>query len=374
MIVRQIQHDVHQKFFQGKAIIILGPRQVGKTTLLKQLVLDYDTALWLNGDDYDVQQIFNEQVSALRIQALLGDKKILIIDEAQRIKDIGLKMKRIIDTLKDVQLIATGSSAFELLNSLNEPLTGRKWEYRLFPFSFKEMVDHHGLLEEKRQLLHRLVYGYYPEIVNFPGQELERLKLLTDSYLYKDILSWDGIQKPDRITKLLQALAFQVGSQVSYNELAQLCSMDSKTVEKYILLLEKCFVIFRIGSFSRNLRNELKTSKKIYFVDNGVRNALIANFSPAETRQDIGALWENFLMSERYKQNEYGSVFKNNYFWRLKSQQEIDFIEESDGQISAFEFKWNTKKALRCPLAFRNAYPSAKFSVITPENVEELIL
>ena len=374
MIVRQIQHDVHQKFFQGKAIIILGPRQVGKTTLLKQLVLDYDTALWLNGDDYDVQQIFNEQVSALRIQALLGDKKILIIDEAQRIKDIGLKMKRIIDTLKDVQLIATGSSAFELLNSLNEPLTGRKWEYRLFPFSFKEMVDHHGLLEEKRQLLHRLVYGYYPEIVNFPGQELERLKLLTDSYLYKDILSWDGIQKPDRITKLLQALAFQVGSQVSYNELAQLCSMDSKTVEKYILLLEKCFVIFRIGSFSRNLRNELKTSKKIYFVDNGVRNALIANFSPADMRQDIGALWENFLMSERYKQNEYGSVFKNNYFWRLKSQQEIDFIEESDGQISAFEFKWNTKKALRCPLAFRNAYPSAEFSVITPENVEEFIL
>ena len=374
MIQRQIQEDVQQKFFQGKAIIILGPRQVGKTTLLKQLVIEQESALWLNGDDYDVQQIFNEQVSALRIQSLLGDKKILIIDEAQRIKDIGLKMKRIIDTLKDVQLIATGSSAFELLNSLNEPLTGRKWEYKLFPFSFKEMVNHHGLMEEKRQLLHRLVFGYYPEIVNFPGQELERLKLLTDSYLYKDILSWDGIQKPDRITKLLQALAFQVGSQVSYNELAQLCSMDSKTVEKYILLLEKCFVIFRVGSFSRNLRNELKTSKKIYFVDNGVRNALIANFSPAEIRQDIGALWENFLMSERYKQNEYGSVFKNNYFWRLKSQQEIDFVEESDGQISAFEFKWNTKKALRCPLAFRNAYPSAKFSVITPENVEEFIL
>ncbi len=374
MIQRQIQEDVQQKFFQGKAIIILGPRQVGKTTLLKQLVIEQESALWLNGDDYDVQQIFNEQVSALRIQSLLGDKKILIIDEAQRIKDIGLKMKRITDTLKDVQLIATGSSAFELLNSLNEPLTGRKWEYKLFPFSFKEMVNHHGLMEEKRQLLHRLVFGYYPEIVNFPGQELERLKLLTDSYLYKDILSWDGIQKPDRITKLLQALAFQVGSQVSYNELAQLCSMDSKTVEKYILLLEKCFVIFRVGSFSRNLRNELKTSKKIYFVDNGVRNALIANFSPAEIRQDIGALWENFLMSERYKQNEYGSVFKNNYFWRLKSQQEIDFVEESDGQISAFEFKWNTKKALRCPLAFRNAYPSAKFSVITPENVEEFIL
>ncbi|MCE2681430.1 MAG: ATP-binding protein [Cryomorphaceae bacterium] len=374
MIVRQIQLDVHQKFFQGKAIIILGPRQVGKTTLLKQLVIDHDTALWLNGDDYDVQQIFNEQVSALRIQALLGEKKILVIDEAQRIKDVGLKLKRITDSLTDVQLIATGSSAFELLNSLNEPLTGRKWEYRLFPFSFKEMVNHHGLLEEKRQLLHRLVYGYYPEIVNFPGQELERLKLLTDSYLYKDILTWDGIQKPDRITKLLQALAFQVGSQVSYNELAQLCSMDSKTVEKYILLLEKCFVIFRIGSFSRNLRNELKTSKKIYFVDNGVRNALIANFSPAEMRQDIGALWENFLMSERYKQNEYGSVFKNNYFWRLKSKQEIDFIEESDGQISAFEFKWNTKKAVRCPLAFRNAYPNAEFSVITPENVEEFIL
>jgi len=374
MIQRQIQEDVQQKFFQGKAIIILGPRQVGKTTLLKQLVIEQESALWLNGDDYDVQQIFNEQVSALRIQSLLGDKKILLIDEAQRIEDIGLKIKRITDTLKDVQLIATGSSAFELLNSLNEPLTGRKWEYKLFPFSFKEMVNHHGLLEEKRQLLQRLVYGYYPEIVNFPGQELERLKLLTDSYLYKDILSWDGIQKPDRITKLLQALAFQVGSQVSYNELAQLCSMDSKTVEKYILLLEKCFVIFRIGSFSRNLRNELKTSKKIYFVDNGVRNALIANFSPAETRQDIGALWENFLMSERYKQNEYGSAFKNTYFWRLKSQQEIDFLEESNGEISAFEFKWNTQKSVRCPLAFRNGYPTAQFSVITPDNVEDFVL
>jgi len=374
MIQRQIQEDVQQKFFQGKAIIILGPRQVGKTTLLKHLVNVQESALWLNGDDYDVQQIFNEQVSALRIQSLLGDKKILIIDEAQRIEDIGLKMKRIIDTLKDVQLIATGSSAFELLNSLNEPLTGRKWEYKLFPFSFKEMANHHGLMEEKRQLLHRLVFGYYPEIVNFPGQELERLKLLTDSYLYKDILSWDGIQKPDRITKLLQALAFQVGSQVSYNELAQLCSMDSKTVEKYILLLEKCFVIFRVGSFSRNLRNELKTSKKIYFVDNGVRNALIANFSPTETRQDIGILWENFLMSERYKQNEYGSAFKNTYFWRLKSQQEIDFLEESNGEISAFEFKWNTQKSVRCPLAFRNGYPTAQFSVITPDNVEDFVL
>jgi predicted AAA+ superfamily ATPase len=374
MIQRQIQEDVHQKFFQGKAIIILGPRQVGKTTLLKQLVFEQERALWLNGDDFDVQQIFNEQVSAIRIQSLLGDKKILIIDEAQRIKEVGLKLKRITDTLKDVQLIATGSSAFELLNSLNEPLTGRKWEYKLFPFSFKEMSNHHGLLEEKRQLLHRLVFGYYPEIVNFPGQELERLKLLTDSYLYKDILSWDGIQKPDRITKLLQALAFQVGSQVSYNELAQLCSMDSKTVEKYILLLEKCFVIFRVGSFSRNLRNELKTSKKIYFVDNGVRNALIANFSPAETRQDIGALWENFLMSERYKQNEYGSAFKNSYFWRLKSQQEIDFLEESNGEISAFEFKWNSQKSVRCPLAFRNAYPTAHFSVITPENLEDFVL
>ena len=252
----------------------------------------------------------------------------MVIDEAQRIEDIGLRLKLITDQINDVQLIATGSSSFDLANKINEPLTGRKWEYKIYPISFKEMVNHHGLLEEKRMLPHRLIYGYYPEIVNNPGEEKEILKQLSDSYLYKDILMWEQIKKPDKLLKLLQALAFQVGSQVSYNELAQTCGMDSKTVEKYIILLEQTFIIFRLGSFSRNLRNELKNSKKIFFYDNGIRNALIANFSPAETRTDIGALWENFLISERVKALHYSNKWSNYWYWRTKEQKEIDRSEE----------------------------------------------
>ena len=360
------------KLFSGKALILLGARQVGKTTLLEQLVSNREDCLWLNGDELDVQRMF-ENTSADRLKAQLGDYKIVVIDEAQRIKDIGLRLKLITDQVKDVQLIATGSSAFELANKVNEPLTGRKWQYQMFPLSFAEMVKHHGLLKEKRLLPHRLVYGYYPEVVTSEGREKQVLKQLTDAYLYKDILAWENIKHPDKLLALLRALAYQVGSQVSFNELGNLCSMDSKTVEKYIMLLEQCFVIFRLPSFARNLRNELKASRKIFFYDNGIRNALIADFTQPEMRQDIGQLWENFVISERMKSLAYREIWANSYFWRTKQQQEVDYLEESDGKILACEIKWNPKTKAKMPLSFAEAYPNSEFIVVNQDNVEDFI-
>lgn len=373
MIKRFLTDIVKAKLGTGKAILLMGPRQVGKTTLLRTLYPNNDDVLFLNGDELDVRQLF-ENISATRLKAIIGNKKVLIIDEAQRIEDIGLRLKLITDQMPDVQLIATGSSSFDLANKVNEPLTGRKWEYLLYPLSFAEMVNDHGFLEEKRLLPHRLVYGYYPDVVTHPGDEKEILKQLSDSYLYKDILMWEQIKKPDKLLTLLQALAFQVGNQVSYHELGQLCSLDSKTVEKYITLLEQTFIIFRLGSFSRNLRNELKSSRKIYFYDNGIRNAIIANFSQAETRPDIGALWENFLVSERKKKLSYDGMWRNTWFWRTTDQKEIDYLEEGDGQLYAYEFKWNPKAKSKEPKQFAEAYPDSKFAVITPENMNEFLL
>ena len=373
MIHRILKDTMQARFGKGKAIILIGARQVGKTTLLKELFEDFSSALWLNGDEQDVQALF-ENISATRLKHIFGGKKYVIIDEAQRIKDIGLKLKLIVDQIPDIQLIATGSSSFDLANQVNEPLTGRKWEYKMYPLSFAEMVKHHGLLDEKRLIPHRLVYGYYPDVVNNQGNEKEILQQLSDSYLYKDILMWEQIKRPEKLLKLLQAIAFQIGSQVSYLELGQICGLDSKTVERYIILLEQCYIIFRLGSFSRNLRNELKSSKKIYFYDNGIRNALIADFSLAETRRDIGALWENFLISERIKKLEYDISWKNRWFWRTTDQKEIDYVEEGDGKINAFEFKWNPRAKYKIPKRFLENYQGSTFEVFTPENIEEFLL
>ncbi|MFI3240169.1 MAG: AAA family ATPase [Bacteroidales bacterium] len=373
MVERLIENRIKAKLNSGKAIIIMGARQVGKTTLLKNLFPNSNETLWLNGDEPDVR-VMLDNITSTRLKAIINNKKFIIIDEAQRIEDIGVKLKLITDNIPNVQLIATGSSSFYLANKINEPLTGRKWEYNIYPISFAEMVAHHGLLEEKRLIPHRLIYGYYPDIVTNLGEEKEILKQLADSYLYKDILMWEEIKKPDKLLKLLQALAFQIGSQVSYNELGQICGLDSKTVEKYIILLEQTYVIFRLGTFSRNLRNELKKSRKIYFYDNGIRNALIANFSQIETRNDVGALWENFLVAERQKRNHYNGNWCNSWFWRTIQQREIDYIEEEDGVISAFEFKWSEHKRIKIPQQFINAYPDTKFQVITPNNFEDFLL
>ncbi len=373
MIKRFIEDTVKSKIGSGKAIILMGARQVGKTTLLKDIFKNKSDILWLSGDEPDIQAMF-ENITSTLLKAIIGKNKFIIIDEAQRIQDIGIKLKLITDQIPEVQLIATGSSSFELANKINEPLTGRKWEYKIYPLSFSEMASHHGLLEEKRLIPHRLIYGYYPEVVTNIGEEKEILKQLSDSYLYKDILAWEQIKKTDKLIKLLQALAFQIGSQISYNELGQTCGLDSKTVEKYIILLEQAYIIFRLSSFSRNLRNELKSSKKIYFYDNGIRNAIIANFSIAESRSDIGALWENFLISERIKQHSFNNKWSNKWFWRTAQQKEIDYIEESDGKLSAYEFKWNKNAKAKQPIQFKKGYPDSNFEVITPGNVEEFLL
>jgi predicted AAA+ superfamily ATPase len=350
----------------------LGSRQVGKTTLLKSLFDNSSETIWLNADEPDIQAIF-ANISSKRFEVIIGNKKMIIIDEAQRIPDIGLKMKLITDQLPSIQLIATGSSAFELSNKLNEPLTGRKWEFKMYPISFQEMVNHHGLLNEIRLLPHRLVYGFYPDVVNHQGNEKEILKQLSDSYLYKDLLMLDQIKKPSALVKLLQALALQIGSQVSYQELAQICGLDGKTVEKYMMLLEQSYIIFRLASFSRNQRNELKKSRKVYFFDNGIRNALIANFEHIENRTDIGALWENYLVSERIKYLAYQQKWVNNWYWRTTEQQEIDYIEEENGQLSAFEFKWNPKAKGSIPNSFSKTYPTATLNIIHRENFETFL-
>ena len=373
MIKRSLEETIVKKLWQGKAIIIMCARQVGKTTLLKEIFGDNDDVMWLNGDEQDTRALF-ENISATRLKYIFGDKKIIVIDEAQRIEDVGLRLKLITDQIKDVQLIATGSSSFDLANKVNEPLTGRKWEYQMYPLSFGEMVSYHGLLEEKRLLPHRLVYGYYPDVVTHPGNEMEVLRQLSESYLYKDLFEWDRIKKSDKLVKLLQALAFQVGSEVSYNELGQLCDIDPKTVERYVTLLEQSYIVFRLGSFSRNLRNELKSSRKIYFYDNGIRNAVIANFTIAETRPDIGALFENFVVSERMKLINNNRLWHNFWFWRTSSLQEIDLIEETNGQLYAYEFKWNPKRSYRFPKSFVDNYQCALCKLISRENVEEFLL
>ncbi|MBR4823404.1 MAG: ATP-binding protein [Spirochaetaceae bacterium] len=375
MINRLTAERIEAAAKSKKIVILLGARQVGKTTLLKSLFQNSDSTLWLNGDELDVQNLF-ANLSVDRFKAYLGKNRILVIDEAQRIENIGLRLKILADSLNDIQIFATGSSSFDLANRVNEPLTGRKREFQLFPLSFKELVSNSDLLTEKRMIPHRLIFGSYPEVVMSHGSETEILKELSQSYLYKDILSFEKIRHSDKLIKLLQALAWQIGSQVSYNELAQICSIDSKTVEHYITILEQAFIIFRLGTFSRNLRNELKNNRKIYFYDNGIRNAIIANFSAVENRNDAGALWENYLISERIKKNSYDGIIANTAFWRTKEQQEIDYLEERDGNLCAYEFKWSevTAKKTRVPLTFSRAYPDSKFSVITPQNVEDFLL
>lgn len=373
MIDRIIKKNIEKQLFKGKAIVIMGCRQIGKTTLLRQLFAGNDDVKWMNGDEPDDRANLTN-ITSTRFRELIGNKSILVIDEAQRIPDIGLKMKLVTDQIPEVQLVATGSSSFDLANSLNEPLTGRKREHKMYPLSFGEMVAHIGLTEEKRLLNQRLLYGYYPEVVTSPGEERTVLKELTDGYLYKDIFTFGLVKKNDKLYALLQALAYQIGSQVSYAELASTVGIDAKTVETYIGLLEKSYIIFRLRSFSRNMRNELKHSRKIYFYDNGVRNALISAFSPIEMRVDAGALWENFVISERIKRNEYISHWCNSYFWRTREQQEIDYIEEYDNNLHTYEFKFSPRKHATMPRGFATSYPDSTFLEVTPENIEHFLL
>jgi predicted AAA+ superfamily ATPase len=371
MINREIIDLIEKRLGDQKVIVLLGPRQVGKTTLLKKHFSTENT-LWLNGDDADTRNQLSNQ-STTWIKQLVSGHDRLIIDEAQRIENIGVTLKIIYDNLSGIKVIATGSSSFELANQINEPLTGRKWEFRLWPISTSEMIKHYSLLEETRLLEHRLVYGWYPDVINNPGDEKELLNTLSDSYLYKDILTWEHIKKPQKLELLVQALAFQIGQEVSYHELGQITGLDNETVERYISLLEKAFIIFRLPSLSRNLRNELKKSRKIYFYDVGIRNAVIKNWNPISLRQDVGSLWENFLIVERLKYKSYHSVFSNDYFWRTHAQQEIDFIEDYNGTLHAFEFKWNEKKKGSFSKSFTQAYPNHELLTVNRSNYLEFI-
>lgn len=372
-IKRNVEKEIKLSMFKGKAIIVFGARQVGKTTMIENILkkeLKENKVLYLNGDDTDVRQLFIEY-NEIKLKNLIGDKSILFIDEAQRIPDIGLIIKIFTDRIKNVQVIASGSSSLDLSSGIQEPLTGRKYEFYLFPFSFKEISNKNGLLDEKRHLEKRLIYGAYPEIVTDLNNAKKHLKLLAGSYLYKDLFILEDIKKHICFENLLKALALQVGSEVNYSELANTIGLSKNTVERYINLLEKTFIIFSLKALSRNVRNEIKKGRKIYFYDCGIRNAVIGNFSPIDVRCDKGALWENYIISERVK---IISDDKTPYFWRTVQQQEIDYIEEENDYYNAYEIKWNHNKKYKLSKTFSNKYIKNTFNVIHKNNYEEFLL
>lgn len=371
MIERDITKQISHRLKDNKVIVIVGPRQVGKTTILEDFFVNENT-LVLDGDDTSHRALLTNR-STQELRHTIGKHKRLIIDEAQRIENIGITLKQIHDRIEGVKVIASGSSSLEIANQINEPLTGRKWEYIMYPLSIQEMINHTSQIQESSMLEHRLVYGYYPDVINHPGEEKDILLQLSDSYLFKDLLMWENIKKPQKLEKLVQALAFQIGSQVSYHELGQITGLNNETVERYIQLLEKAFVIFRLSTLSRNLRNELKKTRKIYFYDVGLRNAVIRNFNPVPLRQDLGALWENFLIVERMKHKAYNKIYTNNYFWRTQAQQEIDYIEEMNGTLHAYEFKWNAKRKIKFSKSFTNAYPNHLTMGVNRENYMEFV-
>lgn len=373
MIDRFIADLLQDELYEGKALLVFGPRQVGKTTALKKLIAaQAQSYLFLNADESDVRESL-ENTTSTQLRLLFGNHKIVFIDEAQRVANIGITLKLITDVLTDVQVIATGSSAFDLASKTQEALTGRKREFFMFPLSFAEMVQHHGLLEEKRHLEQRLIYGYYPEIVTKPIKATNNLRELAESYLFKDVLQLDFIKKPILLTKIVKAIALQIGSEVSLQEISRLVGADVHTVEKYMDILEKAFVIFTLPALSRNVRNEIRKGRKIYFYDTGIRNALISNFNGLKNRTDTGALWENFVIAERMKWLRYNNKHVDTYFWRTTQQQEIDYLEEENGQFRAVEFKWNSKQKARFSKTFLNAYPIANSMVISPENIEHFV-
>ena len=372
-ISRSIAEDVSRKFFKGKVIVVYGPRQSGKTTLIKELLREMAVSpVFLNGDD-DLDVHYFDTVTASRWTQLMGEKKVVFIDEGQKIQNLGRAVKLLVDSRDDVQVVITGSSSFTLANSVEEPLTGRKFEYRLFPLSYAELAKHFGFLEESKKLELRLVYGSYPEVVTNEDGVKETLKMLADSYLYRDLMQYEGIRKPAVLEKLLRAVALQVGSEVSYNELAGLIGVSRTLVESYLKILEQAFIIFPLTSYSNNLRNEIKKGVKYYFWDNGIRNAVLNDFTLVPQRNDTGALWENYAISERMKRNAYGRADGLPYFWRTTDQMEVDYLEVCGSKIKAFEFKWNPKKKSRVTKAFTNRYPDAEIETITPENFGEWV-
>ncbi len=371
-IPRELEKHIIQELSQQRITIVYGARQTGKTTLVKHLLSEQDKTLFLNADELPVKELL-ESLDSKKYELLFADNQFIVIDEAQRINNIGLALKIIIDSLGKYKVIATGSSSFDLANKVVEPLTGRKWEYNLFPLSFKELSTYYGRLEEVRSLEKRLIYGSYPKVVTSLGKEEKVLKELSSSYLFKDILTFEGIKKFDAVVKLLKALAYQIGSLISFSELSRLTGLNVRTVEKYIDILEKSFIIFRLRSFSKNLRTELRKSYKIYFWDTGIRNAVIGDFKPVDIRADVGALFENYFIAEMIKKQRNNLQDCEFFFWRTRNDQEVDFIEICQDKIRAFEIKWSPKKK-RFSMAFKNAYPEAQTHIVSPDNFYEFLL
>lgn len=372
-IERVLKSELLKKWDSGKVLIVTGPRQVGKTTLIQSICQEKGPFLFINGDNSE-DRLLLENAGLTKIQGLIGQHKLVFFDEAQRIKNIGLILKLIHDQLPDIRVIVSGSSSLDLANEINEPLTGRKWEYDLFPMSWGELKNHFGGFQNNRNLPKYLIYGCYPEVITNPDEAQSLLKLISGSYLYKDLLQYQGIRKPEVLDKLLLALALQLGNEVNYNELSRTVGVDRATIEQYVSLLEKAYVVFRLSPLSRNSRNEINTSRKIYFYDNGIRNAIIGNFKELEFRQDVGALWENYIISERIKILRYKGWHGRIYFWRTYQQQEIDWIEEIDGSFSAFEFKWNPKKEkIKFPKTFLDHYPIKDTLLVTKNNIDEFL-
>jgi len=372
-IQRQMQKRIEDSLFKGKIVVIYGARQVGKTTIVKHFQEKYPDSVYLNCDEPDVREALTD-ASSVEIKSFIGDKKLVFLDEAQRVKNIGLSLKLMVENFPEIQVVATGSSSFDLSNQISEPLTGRKYEFLIYPFSMQELGVGQSEADIDRSIENRMIFGMYPEVATKSGEEQkEALKSIAKSYLYKDVLQYQNIKNPDVLEKLLQALALQMGNEVSYGELAEAIRVDKKTVINYIDILEKAFIIFQLKPFSRNLRNELKKLRKIYFFDNGIRNALVNNFNPISLRQDVGSLWENFMISERVKFNNNNNIDNNIYFWRTHDKKEIDYIEDRGGKLYAFEFKWKKDKTKE-PKTFLEAYQNSKFEVINSDNYQKFVL
>jgi predicted AAA+ superfamily ATPase len=374
-IKRALENTVKQSLFRGKIIIIYGARQVGKTTLVKKIADSFSQPYqYLNCDEPDIVTKFLKTDNSADLKQIIGNQKLVIIDEAQRVKNIGLKLKLLIDNYPDTQIIATGSSSFDLANEINEPLTGRAFEFWLFPLSLTEINVNHNQLEVDRKLENLLIYGSYPEIYQLESNEArsQRIKYLASNYLYKDILKFSSLKNSEVVLKLLQALALQIGNEVSYNELASLVGINKVTVANYIELLEKAFIVFRLSPYSQNLRKAIGKMRKIYFLDLGIRNALINNQNTLDLRDDIGKLWENFVIAEKYKQQA-GPGFKTSYyFWRTYDQQEVDLVEDKGGQLFGWEIKWQGKSK-KPPKSWRVTYPKASWQIINQDNYYQFL-
>jgi hypothetical protein len=373
-INRYIKKDIIKRLRPGKVVILYGPRQIGKTTLVKEILPDMkEKYLYLNGENRSVQRWLSSQ-EVDTFKQYIGKNKFLIVDEAQKVENIGLNLKLIIDNFDDIKILATGSSSFKLADQVGEPLVGRKWQFLLYPISQLELSYGENLGETENKLESRMIYGFYPDVVKEESLEekQEILNEIVDSYLYSDLLEFDEIKKSQKIIDILTNLAFQIGSEVSLQELANSVSLNLRTVEKYLDLLEKAFVIKRVSGFSRNLRKEVSKMSKYYFYDNGIRNAIIQNFNSMDLRNDIGQLWENFLFMERIKRNEYKRIRSNIYFWRTYDRKEIDLVEEREGGLFGYEFKFNNKK-VKAPQDWLDTYKNSYFEVINRDNYLDFI-